>query len=1634
MSGAVLAQSSSLQVTNQARATFVDGQSLGEVLSGTVTVNVQPPTIRYFTGNDYQRPAFVTLAGTPLYLRLDAPGCALGTAVAVTLTSSNTLDTATVTATQFAPGEYRVEVPTELSATSVPGDGRIQTTANDTIIASFTGCGNVTVTTTILIDPGGVVFDSQNNMPIAGAIVTLINTNCNCPAAVLQADGVTPAPSTVTTLADGHFTFPLVSPGGYRLQVMPPGTYNFPSVVAAAALPGRTINDPGSYGGIFEVGPTTGSVQVDVPLDPKALNSFLFVEKTASTKEAEIGDVVSYTVNVKNNLTNDLATVTLADNLPAGFVYLAHTTTITNTPAADPTGAPGPHLEFPLGSLAAGATATVTYKVRVGTGALKGDGTNRAQANGAAPATLSNIATASVKVNAGVFTDKAYLIGKVFVDKNHNDLQDDGEPGIPGVRIYLQSGTYAITDSEGKYSLYGLNAQTTIVKVDETTLPAGWKFAHLTPRHNRRGTLYTADLKFHELRKVNFADISDDPAVLAEVMRRRAKGDPDVAEIRQLAGAALTADGKPVPLSDVRAQAASGVVVVGTNASSFASVLPERTLTGDNSHLPPPPVAVVPQADLERMLADMTGNELDFLDLQDGDTLPLSQTNVRLKGPAGAQFVLRVNNQKVPATRVGKRVEIQGRQLQAWEYIAVGLNSGTNTLAVSVVDGFGNERATKQITVVAPGGMGVIKITLPTGDQPADGHTPARIKVAVTDQKGVPVTTRVLVTLEASRGRWDVPDVNPDEPGVQTVIAGGAAEYTLLPPGEPGDAKIVVSSGTLRGEATLAFLPDLRPMIAAGVVEGRMQFRRLNMSALQPVRNGDTFEQELRNWAFSGDNGKMTGAGRSAVFLKGKVKGDYLLTLAYDSEKEANGRLFRDIQPDEFYPVYGDSCVRGFDAQSTSRLYVRVDKRKCYLLYGDFNTGATGETRGLGNYSRSVTGIKEHYENNRVSANVWGSYDTTKQVITEFSADGTSGPYFFSARDILENSEKVEIIVRDRYQPAVVISVTPMTRFADYEFEPFASRLLFRAPVPSLDPNLNPVSIRVTYELDQGGDKFWVMGADGQLKLTPWLEIGGSTVHDDNPLNRYDLHSGNATWRIAPKTFLFTEVASSHTATNGTGLGWRAELRRTTDWNDVRFFVSRVEASFDNAASVISAGRQEIGAKMTQKLTNQDRLLGEAILTKDLKTSGQLWGASAAYEHTFDNKVRAEVGVRHSTASTTPASTNAVDLAPNSVTSVRGRLTAPIPYYPQAEVFGEYEQDVVHEDRRAASVGGAAQVSPRTKAYVRHEFLDVLASQYARDGNQQNNRTVFGLETDYMKDASLFNEYRMRDAISGREAEAALGLRNGWQVSEGLRFNTTFERVSPIIGTNAASTATAASLGFEYVGNPAYRATGRVEGRVSDDTEHFLNTLGYARKLNENWTLLARSILNAEHRKITGGDLFQSRLQLGGAYRPTDTDVWNALVKLEYKYEDDSTTPGALLLRHVVTFSAHLHWQATSNLTVSAQYAPKIVVEDDDTIESTYSAHLLAGRVMYDLTKRISIGLNASVFFSDNFRSLEYGVGPEIGFRLNNTVWLDAGYNILGFHDRDLSAENYTDQGFWFGMRMQFDEHLFDGLTRGGRP
>lgn len=1616
-----------------------------------LTVPSEPPVIRYYYDNTFSRVIDSTRLGADLFIQADAGACNTNAdtieIVTIVITNPRNGDVLTVNGVEETgpnTGSFRILpfVKTE-DETSHPvnrNDDILQTLPRDELIAEIAGCGGVVVRTRILIDPAGVVYDSRTNAPIAGAVVTLINNATGLPAAVLQDDALTPSPNPVTTLADGEFRFPLVSPGAYRLDVAPPVPYSFPSVIPAGLQPAdRRYVSPGSVGGVFSVNAVTGPVFLDVPLDTESGSGFV-LEKEASRDTAEIGDSVIYTLTLTNSSGAAFNGAYIDDRLPAGFRYEKGTARRDGAPVEDPAGGVGPALRFPVGTLADGASTVFTYRVRLTPGAEKGDGINVARATSLGPPVLvSNYARARVRVELGVFDPRAVIIGTVFVDANRDGVQNPGEPGVPGVRVLLEDGTYAITDGEGQYSIYGQRAVTHALKLDESTLPPGAVLGGEGPRFAGHPGLRFVDLKKHELHKANFMLVEPTERLYADIETRRKQIDLWQPEIETALQTNFTADGSRPLLTDVESREASGVVGSGRALpDAFDPVLPAGTLGSGNSSLPPRPVAPVAMADLEKLVHGITDPAPDFIGLKDGDTLPGDLVTVRIKGALESRLALLLNGAPAPESRIGKAVEQAQPPLQAAEYVALRLKPGPNVLEIVQSDLFGNERARKTITVVAPDRLARLDLSLSNLEPKADGRTPVEVTIRAVDAHGVSVTADLPLTLETSLGRWQADDINAREPGIQVLITDGVATYRLLPPITPGEARLVVSSGTLRAERRLAFLPELRPMIASGIVEGRFNLNKLSANQLLPVSPSDAFEEELREQSGVGDDG--TGSGRAAFYLKGKIKGDVLLTIAYDSDKRKDDvKLFRDIDPDAYYPVYGDSSTRGYDAQSTGRLYVRIDKDRSYALLGDFNTRANSEVRQLGDYNRSFNGVRVHHETKRFSGGLWASDASTDQIIREIPGNGTSGPYDFAAGMGVINSETVEILVRDRNQRSVILSTRTLARNVDYDFEPFTGRILLRQPLASVDSNFNPQSLRITYEVDRGGDRFWVYGGDASFKPAERLEIGGSFARDENPIDPYDLQSVNGTLRLFEGTYLITEGARSETLADGIGYAGRVDLRHKSARTDARIFYGETEPGFVNESSQLSSGRVEAGGKVTRDLAPRTQLIGEAVYTADQAgVTDQRQGARIDVAHTLPNQVKVTVGARASEETVVSPSGGSATGAtePISVRSLRARVDTPVPRAPQATVFGEYEQDVLEEEQRVVAVGGNYQASTKTRLYARHEFISTLGSPFELNNSQRNNRTLFGVETEYLRDAYFYNEYRVRNAIDGGQAEASTGLRNDWGVAEGLRLNTTFERITPLdegAGGAAASEneSTAATVGADYTRPADWKATGRLEGRWSDTSDNYLNTLGYARKLNDQWTLLGRTILHTQLADESAAsttstpDLWQGRILAGLAWRQTGEDVWNALFRYEYKYEEGSLDLGAAdLARQVHILATSVNFQPDPKWIFAGHYATKFVQETYDVGPGgDYVAHLLAGRVIHEFHRRWDAGLNWALTFSDAFDNRQWAVGPEIGFIFTKNARIGLGYNVVGFNDRDFDSAA-TSKGLFLSLRLKFDENL----------
>lgn len=85
----------------------------------------------------------------------------------------------------------------------------------------------------------------------------------------------------------------------------------------------------------------------------------LGIVKSANTTNATVGDQILYTLQIANT-GNIGATTTLTDNIPAGSTYVPGSFTVNGTPVAG-----NPAASIPIGTIAAGGTSTVQFRVLV---------------------------------------------------------------------------------------------------------------------------------------------------------------------------------------------------------------------------------------------------------------------------------------------------------------------------------------------------------------------------------------------------------------------------------------------------------------------------------------------------------------------------------------------------------------------------------------------------------------------------------------------------------------------------------------------------------------------------------------------------------------------------------------------------------------------------------------------------------------------------------------------------------------------------------------------------------------------------------------------------------------------------------------------------------------------------------------------------------------------------------------------------------------------------------------------------------------------------------------------------------------------------------------------------------------------
>jgi uncharacterized repeat protein (TIGR01451 family) len=379
------------------------------------------------------------------------------------------------------------------------------------------------------IDPNGIVYDALGRTPIAGAIVSLVEpaSGATLPSSCFD----DPNQQGQVTLADGYYKFDVnfsdaacPTGGAYLLSVTPPSSryltgvssmippqssaataaFIVPSCPASvddavpataqhceaqpSELPPPLSVPAGSAGTnyhlhiVLDSSFVPGSSQIfnnHIPLDLD-LDESVSVTKTTPLVHVTRGQLVPYVITLANGVGVNLPEVTVVDRFPAGFRYVEGSARLDGEPR-EPAIA-GRELSWTGLTVTTDGRHELKLLLAVGSGVGEGEFVNRAQAMSAVTGgAISAEATATVRIVPDPALDCTDVIGKVFDDENRNGLQDDGERGIPQVRLATARGLLATTDQYGRFHITCAitpregRGSNFVLKLDDRTLPSGFR-------------------------------------------------------------------------------------------------------------------------------------------------------------------------------------------------------------------------------------------------------------------------------------------------------------------------------------------------------------------------------------------------------------------------------------------------------------------------------------------------------------------------------------------------------------------------------------------------------------------------------------------------------------------------------------------------------------------------------------------------------------------------------------------------------------------------------------------------------------------------------------------------------------------------------------------------------------------------------------------------------------------------------------------------------------------------------------------------------------------------------------------------------------------------------------------------------
>jgi len=1378
----------------------------------------------------------------------------------------------------------------------------------------------------------------------------------------------------------------------------------------------------------------------------------IIITKEANKDSASIGEYLEYKIKIQNLRKFELENILFKDRLPNGIKYVKDSFLVNGKKEDLNISKDGKSLSFNIKTLKISETKELRYFVIV-TAQAKDEAINKAWANG--ENIKSNIATHRLIIKNDLMTNKGFIIGKVYnKNKDCNKTFESNSSkvcGIEGVKLYMEDGRYTITDQDGRYHFVNISSGTHVVQIDELSIKDRFKIAlcNNSTRFANSGNsqfveIYNSELKradfcleplanskFKSLLSIQIKKIDKEHLELSmQIDSTKKLYDPEVyialpdgvsfvKGSTNIGEEAVVQNGilivpmdkqnKSIKLKinldypiddaieamlyydtkisqDLHTQKITlpivsnlkNITLVKNKATTSIIKHEKKESNGDFGWSKPTGVKTMPQ---------WTSNKLDEYGTKEAIIWPpkewvpsIPSTKIAVLYKKEHHIELTLNGKKISSKNYEKLFYNTKRNMRAIYYKGVDLFEGKNIIIATIKDKTNKTIQTLQREIWVESHLpATIKYLKEFSYLNADGkHTPI-IAVKFLAKSGHPLRSGLIGSFEVS-DEYE-PYVKQNGKGVFEIDSDGIAYIKLKPTTKAGNVKLTFKLiNEQKKSINVKLTPHFRDWIIVGFLKGSIGYKVLDKHS-EPIKS------------------KIETNGQIALFAKGRIKGKYLLTIAYNS-KNQNRELFDKIDPNRYYLIYGDNSTQKSEAPTTKKLYIKIESENFYAMFGDIKS-AFRDSEFL-DYDRAFTGFKAKYEksNFRVKAFI----AKTKKIHTkeEIRGDGTNGYYYLKSKEIVQNSEIVTIQTRDRLHPSIILEKKTLTRYSDYDIDYINGKIFFKEPIYSNDKHQNPIYIVIEYDLDSLSSNTYTWGVDTNYKYKD-LEIGVRIINEDTLIANSYIYGGILKYNISQNSTFYAEIAHSKNSIEGKDINANAryaELKYSDSNYTLKAWYRYKDSNFGLQNSIVNGkGKRDIGLNIKKRVNKNIDIEAEVNNQKEFNSTKNSTTTATVKVNYKDEKSTASIGLRHIKSD----SSNTQVMASYSKKMLNNRLNLKLS----------------HEQNLAKSTNSTYPTLTTLEADYKIDENSTIFGSVARSYYNETSsyKSCVGFSYKPWKDGEIKYSRSLEKGGDIDRVFDVLSIRQKYILTKHYTLTLGYEK--GINHNDSRSSYDAINSLLEYKNK---RENARLLiGAKSGLTKKLNIDFSYTKRKDKNQAFIVGAKSYMEWSKKSKNR--NSSVSLSYVYRPNSSNivVLNKLILKDEKKSSNEDSQHTLKLINNI----HINWRANEKWELGLHYGIKYLIDKVDTYRYDSLVDILALYAQYDYTDTLSFGIQGFIVHSYDSKTFKFGMGAYA----KKTVWQNAevtlGYNIDGYKDSDFNAQaNYSNK-VYVNFKIKFDQNTF---------